>query len=68
MWVAKTHLSLLLKSTKEKLGEYSVLLTAVVHKRILQKDCLEKGWVLVGFPNTLENIKHLDMTDTPPNR
>lgn len=67
-WITSSYLNLLLRATKDKLGEHSVLLTSIVHKKALEKECLNRGWVLTGFPNNMENMQHLDMIDTPPNR
>lgn len=65
---SRTYLGHMLRAARDKVSEHPILLTAIVHKRILQKDCLEKGWVLTGFPNTYREMKYLDMLDTPPNR
>ncbi|XP_044730429.1 adenylate kinase 8-like isoform X2 [Chrysoperla carnea] len=40
----------------------------ILMKILLDQKCVEKGWVVTGFPNTLEDMKRLDKTDTPPNR
>lgn len=40
----------------------------ILLKILLDQKCVDKGWVLTGFPNTLEDMKRLDKTDTPPNR
>lgn len=67
-WISETHLGSLLRAQRESVGQNSVLLTSIVHKRILEQDCINRGWVMTGFPNTAEDIKNLEMLDTPPNR
>ncbi|GLV31093.1 uncharacterized protein CBL_12166 [Carabus blaptoides fortunei] len=66
--MSESHLGHLIRQHKTKADISSVLLAAVVHKRILDDDCLHQGWVLSGFPRSLDDLKNLDMFDTPPNR
>ncbi|VVD02597.1 unnamed protein product [Leptidea sinapis] len=40
----------------------------IVRRRILQKDCIERGWVLIGYPATGTDFELLDLMHTPPNR
>lgn len=35
---------------------------------LIQTENLKKGWILTGLPTTVDDFKHLDMMDTPPNR
>lgn len=35
---------------------------------VLEADCLKRGWILTGYPKTVEEFKLLDMIPTPPNR
>ncbi|XP_043507720.1 adenylate kinase 8 [Frieseomelitta varia] len=40
----------------------------VVEKYISEYECLKRGWVLTGYPKTVEDFKLLDLNPTPPNR
>ncbi|KAM3957028.1 adenylate kinase 8 [Aphomia sociella] len=40
----------------------------IVKRRVLQKDCVDNGWVLTGYPTTGMDFEHLDNMITPPNR
>ncbi|XP_039300650.1 adenylate kinase 8-like isoform X1 [Nilaparvata lugens] len=40
----------------------------ILEKRLLSDDCLERGWVLTGFPNDECDFKNLDTLSTPPNK
>ncbi|XP_043276605.1 adenylate kinase 8 [Venturia canescens] len=40
----------------------------VVMKYLLGPECTKRGWVLTGYPTTVEDFKLLDASDTPPNR
>lgn len=40
----------------------------VIDKYINSPECLNKGWVLTGYPITVEDFKLLDMIDSPPNK
>ena len=68
VWNADGELSEELRTCKNDVTYRSDLLAQVVNKRILEEDCLEKGWVLTGFPFTVSDFRHFDSLDTPPNR
>ncbi|XP_076755237.1 adenylate kinase 8 [Xylocopa sonorina] len=40
----------------------------IVEKHIRGYECLRRGWVLTGYPKTVEDFKLLDLSLTPPNR
>ncbi|XP_032687883.1 adenylate kinase 8-like [Odontomachus brunneus] len=40
----------------------------IVEKYLLGSECLKRGWILTGYPITVEDFKLLDMIPTPPNR
>ncbi|XP_076549403.1 adenylate kinase 8 isoform X1 [Osmia lignaria lignaria] len=40
----------------------------IVEKHIAEYECLKRGWVLTGYPKTVEDFKLLDLNSTPPNR
>ncbi|KAL6260647.1 hypothetical protein P5V15_008166 [Pogonomyrmex californicus] len=40
----------------------------IIEQYVLKSDCLKRGWILIGYPNTVEEFKLLDMISTPPNR
>ncbi|OAD62463.1 Adenylate kinase 8 [Eufriesea mexicana] len=40
----------------------------IVEKYISEYECLKKGWILTGYPKTVEDFKLLDLNPTPPNR
>lgn len=45
------------------------LIAAIVYKRIMQPDCLSNGWVIVGYPNTNEDLRiMMELFATPPNK
>ncbi|KAF2891060.1 hypothetical protein ILUMI_15113, partial [Ignelater luminosus] len=67
-WISQTELGEKLRSCKDEVCFQSDLLSKVVNQRILERDCLEQGWVLTGFPYTVTDFKYLDCLDTPPNR
>lgn len=68
MWTARTELGDKLRACSDEVYFHSDLLAEVINKRILEPDCLESGYVLTNFPNTVADFKHLDALDTPPNR
>ncbi|XP_053686136.1 uncharacterized protein LOC128735677 [Sabethes cyaneus] len=37
----------------------SELITSIVEKRLLERECLQFGWILVDFPNTAEDVENL---------
>ncbi|EZA47873.1 Adenylate kinase [Ooceraea biroi] len=40
----------------------------IVKQFVLRSECLKTGWILTGYPKTVEDFKLLDMIPTPPNR
>lgn len=40
----------------------------VLGQRLKQHDCVQKGWVLHGFPRDLDQARMLDGSDHRPNR
>ncbi|XP_076675276.1 adenylate kinase 8 [Andrena cerasifolii] len=40
----------------------------IVEKYISGYECVKRGWVLTGFPKSVEDFKLLDLSPTPPNR
>ncbi len=41
----------------------------IIRERLNQKDCLTKGWIMIGFPRTIEQAESLARTsNTTPNR
>ncbi|GJQ88255.1 hypothetical protein Trydic_g13243 [Trypoxylus dichotomus] len=44
------------------------LLSEVLNRRILDEDCLSRGWILTGYPFNVADFKYMDTLDTPPNR
>ncbi|XP_043254254.1 adenylate kinase 8-like [Colletes gigas] len=40
----------------------------IVEKHISGYECLKSGWVLTGYPKSVEDFKLLDLSPTPPNR
>ncbi|XP_077263818.1 adenylate kinase 8 [Temnothorax americanus] len=40
----------------------------IIEQYVLEDDCLKRGWILTGYPKTVEEFKLLDMISTPPNR
>ncbi|XP_011690163.1 PREDICTED: adenylate kinase 8 isoform X2 [Wasmannia auropunctata] len=40
----------------------------IIERYILGSDCLKRGWILTGYPKTVEEFKLLDMISMPPNR
>ncbi|XP_026295422.1 adenylate kinase 8 [Apis mellifera] len=40
----------------------------IVEKYISEYECLKRGWVLTGYPKTVEDFKLFDLSPTPPNR
>ncbi|XP_036143075.1 adenylate kinase 8 [Monomorium pharaonis] len=40
----------------------------IIERYVLGSDCLKRGWILTGYPKTVEEFKLLDMISTPPNR
>nr|XP_024215266.1 adenylate kinase 8 isoform X2 [Halyomorpha halys] len=47
---------------------YSRIVIAMLQKRLMQWDCIHKGWVLTNFPRDVADFKVLDNLDTPPNK
>lgn len=67
-WMSPSDLSKQLRQCKNEVCFHSELLAQVVNKRILEDDCLRRGWVLTGYPYTGTDFRYLDSLDTPPNR
>ncbi|KAJ8975780.1 hypothetical protein NQ317_015335 [Molorchus minor] len=67
-WMSESELGQKLRECKNEVCFHSELLSQVINKRILDEDCLTKGWVLTGFPYTHTDFKFLDSLETPPNR
>lgn len=45
------------------------LLMQLIRERLSQKDCIAKGWVMIGFPRTREQAESLARTpNMSPNR
>ncbi|XP_076233379.1 adenylate kinase 8 [Calliopsis andreniformis] len=40
----------------------------IIEKYISEYECLKRGWVLTGYPKSVEDFKLLDLSPTPPNR
>jgi adenylate kinase len=41
----------------------------IIRERLSQKDCVTKGWVMIGFPRTREQAESLARTlNTTPSR
>ncbi|KAJ2946716.1 hypothetical protein O0L34_g12774 [Tuta absoluta] len=40
----------------------------IVCRRLMEKDCIDHGWVLIGFPNSGVEFELMDQMPTPPNR
>ncbi|XP_052747431.1 adenylate kinase 8-like [Bicyclus anynana] len=57
--------------TAERLRKFGLseqLKAEIVKRRIAEKDCIDQGWVLAGYPMTGADFEHLDRMPTPPNR
>ncbi|KAF5286400.1 hypothetical protein FQA39_LY16320 [Lamprigera yunnana] len=67
-WISQTDLGEQLRSCQDEVCFQSNMLMKVLDQRVLKKDCLEQGWVLTGFPFTVNDFRYLDCLDTPPNR
>ncbi|KAB0801640.1 hypothetical protein PPYR_03826 [Photinus pyralis] len=67
-WISKTELGKKLRECQDDVCFQTNLLMKVLDQRILKKDCLDQGWVLTGFPFTVNDFRYLDCLDTPPNR
>lgn len=67
-WMSDTELGKKLRKCNKQVCFHSELLCQIVNKRILEKDCLEHGWVLTGYPYTVTDFQFLDSLQTPPNR
>jgi adenylate kinase family enzyme len=67
-WMSESELGNKLRNCKNEVCFHSELLAEVIHKRVLEEDCLEYGWVLTGFPFSRKDFEYLDCIYTPPNR
>ncbi|KAF7272339.1 hypothetical protein GWI33_014888 [Rhynchophorus ferrugineus] len=67
-WISENELGAKLRQCKKKVCLHSELLCQIVNKRVLEEDCLQRGWVLTGYPYTDIDFMFLDSIDTPPNR
>ncbi|XP_074026043.1 adenylate kinase 8 [Leptinotarsa decemlineata] len=67
-WISSTDIGEKLRNCRNEVCFHSELLSQVINERILQEDCLRRGWVLTGYPYTDTDFKYLDSLDTPPNR
>ncbi|XP_012228371.2 adenylate kinase 8 [Linepithema humile] len=68
--VQETALGEVLRLCKHRCGQKlkSEAKIQIVKQHILSSECLKKGWILTGYPKTVEEFKLLDMIFTPPNR
>lgn len=47
----------------------SAALLNIISRRLLEKDCLSRGWVLINFAHTLQDFKNiLENFIIPPNK
>lgn len=46
----------------------SQIRTEIVLRRIAQRDCIDHGWVMTGFPCCAQELEQMDASATPPNR
>ncbi|KAL1518191.1 hypothetical protein ABEB36_001852 [Hypothenemus hampei] len=67
-WTSENDLGQKLRQCHNQVCFHSELLCQIVNKRILEKDCLEMGWILTGYPYTVTDFQFLDSLQTPPNR
>ncbi|XP_045456499.1 adenylate kinase 8-like [Melitaea cinxia] len=51
-----------------KFGTSVRMKAEIVKRRIAQKDCIDHGWILTGYPSSGEDFEYLDRMPTPPNR
>nr|XP_049698604.1 adenylate kinase 8-like [Helicoverpa armigera] len=51
-----------------KFGTNMSIRSEVIRKRLLQKDCLDHGWVMTGYPTNGNDFENLESMPTPPNR
>ncbi|KAI5631915.1 adenylate kinase domain-containing protein [Phthorimaea operculella] len=49
-------------------GPSAELKAKIVCRRLLEKDCIDHGWILVKYPNSGVEFDHMDKMPTPPNR
>ncbi|CAH1643752.1 unnamed protein product [Spodoptera littoralis] len=40
----------------------------MIKDRLLKKDCIDHGWVMIGYPTNGHDFEILDASPTPPNR
>ncbi|CAH0699363.1 unnamed protein product [Spodoptera exigua] len=40
----------------------------IINDRLLKKDCIDHGWVMIGYPTNGTDFEILDKMPTPPNR
>lgn len=58
----------MIKSMDKCIESITVLQCYYFQKHISGYECLKRGWVLTGYPKTVEDFKLLDLNPTPPNR
>lgn len=49
-------------------SKISRLYSEILFKELLDKRCVEYGWILTSYPTTVLDMKRLDKMATPPNR
>ncbi|ENN77093.1 hypothetical protein YQE_06428, partial [Dendroctonus ponderosae] len=67
-WTNDNQLGRQLRQCNKRVCFHSELLCQIVNKRVLERDCMESGWVLTGYPFTVTDFQFLDCLQTPPNR
>lgn len=67
-WKADGELNDSLRAAEREVCFRPDLLSEVINRKILEEDCLTRGWVLTGYPFNVADFKYLDTLDTPPNR
>ncbi|XP_025160179.1 adenylate kinase 8 [Harpegnathos saltator] len=58
----------ILRICDHKCGPIPKIKIQIIEKYVLGSECLKRGWILTGYPITVEDFKLLDMIPTPPNR
>nr|XP_023027694.1 adenylate kinase 8 [Leptinotarsa decemlineata] len=56
-WISSTDIGEKLRNCRNEVCFHSELLSQVINERILQEDCLRRGWVLTGYPYTDTDFK-----------
>ncbi|XP_037916943.1 adenylate kinase 8 isoform X1 [Hermetia illucens] len=65
---SETRLGKILRHVVDSRDYSDAIISNLVQQRLLERDCLKNGWVLVGYPTDVDGFKHMQEFVVPPNK